>query len=375
MSQHINSRSGSTIDFVAISDSIRDWALDLGFQDVGFCDVALGEHEAHLFTWLENGFQGDMHYMSQHGTKRTRPDELVPGTVRAIVVRMDYLPVEPNVVETLADGDKAYVSRYALGRDYHKVIRARLRKLELKIGAHLETLGIEGFQARVFTDSAPVLEKALAENAGLGWIGKNTLLMSRHAGSWFFLGEILTNLPLPVSDEPMRNHCGSCSACIEVCPTNAFVGPYQLDARRCISYLTIEKRGTIDVEFREAMGNRVFGCDDCQQFCPWNRYASPTSEPDFAPRHQLHDIELLALFGWDEETFLERTQGSPIRRTGYAGWQRNLSIGLGNAAYNPDIVSALEQSRDATDDPVLTEHFTWALTQQRLKKNGVIAKH
>jgi epoxyqueuosine reductase len=315
---------------------------------------------------LARDFHGEMNYMALHGTKRSRPSELIPGTLRIISLRMDYLPNDDRISDTLKDSCTAYVSRYALGRDYHKVIKSRLKKLETNIQSYLKENDLEGFTSRIFTDSAPVLEKALATKAGLGWIGKNTLLINRKAGSWFFLGEIFTNIPLPVTDQTATNRCGSCHACIDICPTKAIIAPYQLDARLCISYLTIESRDRIPVELRPLMGNRIFGCDDCQLVCPWNRYAKTTTEEDFTPRHGLKDKDLLDLFTWTEDEFLKKTEGSPIRRTGYNGWLRNISIALGNANYDPKIVSALTNKLSETNEMV-AEHITWAIDQQEKK--------
>lgn len=343
-------------------------ARKLGFDDLGICDTRLDEHEQHLDTWLRNNHHGEMGYMARHGTKRSRPAELIPGTKRVIVVRMDHKPDATSPEQVLASDNHAYVARYALGRDYHKVIRNRLRRLWQQADAFLVDQGISGAEGRVFTDSAPVLEKALAEKAGLGWIGKNTLLINRRAGSWFFLGEIYTNLELPLSTPHNNNHCGSCSACIDICPTNAIVGPKQLDARRCISYLTIELRGSIAPSLRPMIGNRIFGCDDCQLICPWNRYAQTSNEPDFTPRHRLDNATLLELFSWSEDDFLKRTEGSSIRRTGYQGWLRNIAVALGNARYDPNIVSALRARKNGADD-LVGEHITWAMTEQ-VRKAG-----
>jgi epoxyqueuosine reductase len=297
-----------------------------------------------------------MDYMAKHGTKRTRPAELVPGTLRVISARMDYLP--PNAVdseEVINDGEKAFISRYALGRDYHKVLRDRLQKLCDRIGNQIGSFGY-----RVFTDSAPVLEVALAEKAGLGWRGKHTLLLSREAGSWFFLGEIYTDLPLPI-DAAGQNHCGSCNACIDICPTKAIVAPYEVDARRCISYLTIELKDSIPEELRPLIGNRVYGCDDCQLTCPWNRFASLTDEADFHVRHGLDDVNLVTLFAWDEATFKRNMAGSAILRIGYSQWLRNLAVGLGNAPTTPEIIAALQSRVDDTSE-LVREHVRWALS-------------
>ncbi|MCZ6502643.1 MAG: tRNA epoxyqueuosine(34) reductase QueG [Gammaproteobacteria bacterium] len=352
--------------YTDLAKLIQTWGVDLGFQQIGITDTEPGKHEHHLKRWLEQGFQGEMKYMSQHGIKRSRPAELIPGTLRVISVRMDYLPRDDKILETLGARQIGYVSRYALGRDYHKVLRSRLKKLEDKIESFLVDHGIEGFAARVFTDSAPVLEKALAEKSGLGWIGKNTLLLNKEAGSWFFLGEIFTNIPLPINQHEVTNRCGSCRACMDICPTHAIVAPYQLDARLCISYQTIENRGDIPEKLRSLMGNRIFGCDDCQVVCPWNRYASATGEGDFSPRHGLEDSELLQLFAWSEDEFLKKTEGSAIRRTGYSGWLRNISVALGNADYDPSILTALEQKLDKVNEMV-AGHIEWAIIQQRAK--------
>ena len=344
----------------ALAAAIKRWGRELGFQQVGIASIDLKEHGAHLERWLARGFHGDMDYMGAHGDKRSQPGLLIPGTQRIISVRMDYLPEDPRAWATLKAGELAYVSRYALGRDYHKIMRKRLQQLAEKI---VESSGAMGYRA--FVDSAPVLEKAVAEQAGLGWIGKHTLLINRSAGSFFFLGELFTDLQLPV-DAPVSAHCGSCSACIDICPTAAIVAPYQLAARRCISYFTIESRGAIPLEFRPLMGNRVFGCDDCQLVCPWNRYAKASSEGDFTPRHDLDRARLLDLFAWTEAEFMSRTEGSAIRRTGYQGWLRNLAVGLGNAPYDPAIISALEQQKTFAGE-VAAEHMSWALERQREK--------
>lgn len=344
-----------------LTDKTKAWGLDLGFQQVAVSDTDLGDHEPRLKAWLREGYQGEMEYMSRHGTRRSRPGELIPGTIRIVSARMDYLP-ERDPDSALTRADRGYISRYALGRDYHKVLRKRLAKLQAKMLSWLEAQGEDGFNARVFTDSAPVLEKAVAEKAGLGWIGKNTLLLNQHAGSWFFLGEIYTDIPLITDNEAPVNRCGSCRACIDVCPTDAIVAPYQLDARRCISYLTIEHRGAIPVELRRPMGNRVFGCDDCQIVCPWNRYAQLTGEKDFEPRHGLDNDNLLDLFGWNEDEFLKKTEGSPIRRTGYHGWLRNVAVALGNAPADPRIIPALK-SRIGQTTEMVDEHIRWAIRE------------
>ena len=355
----------NNIDLAQLTLDIKQWGRELGFQQIGIADVNLGEHEQHLVRWLDNQYHGEMDYMERHGTKRSRPDELEPGTLRVITARMDYLPEDPHTVSILKQKEKAYISRYALGRDYHKLIRKRLSKLAKQI----ETV-IGPFGHRAFVDSAPVLEKALAEKSGLGWIGKNSLLLNRKAGSWYFLGELFIDLPLPV-DEPVSNHCGSCQSCIDKCPTNAIVAPFQVDSRKCISYLTIELKGPIPEVFRSQMGNRVFGCDDCQLVCPWNRFAKATDENDFHPRHQLDSQDLLALFLWDETTFLSNTEGSAIRRIGYERWLRNLAVGLGNAPYSAAIVDALTQ-RLHQHSELVDEHAQWAIDQQNQKSQRII---
>lgn len=336
--------------------------MELGFNQVGIADTDLSAAEADHQQWIVKGFHGAMDYMAKHGTKRTRPQELVPGTLRVISVRMDYLPPAARDSEAvLQDGEQAFISRYALGRDYHKVLRKRLQQLCDRIAERIGPSGEQQFGYRVFTDSAPVLEVALAEKAGLGWRGKHTLLLNRDAGSWFFLGEIYTDLPLPV-DEKSANHCGSCSACISVCPTQAIVAPYQVDARRCISYLTIELKDSIPEPLRPLIGNRVYGCDDCQLTCPWNRFAQLSREQDFSVRHGLDNMALAELFGWDEATFNEKMAGSAIYRIGYRQWLRNLAVGLGNAPSTPAVVQALESRADDVD-AMVREHVQWALRQ------------
>jgi len=350
-----------TDDMNGLVERIRAWGAELGFQQVGFSDIDLAAHEARLNDWLEKGFHGEMHYMQRHGTRRSRPQELEPGTLRVISARMDYLPDTAMTVEQLLEEpSRAIVSRYALGRDYHKLMRKRLQALALRIEAQAGPFGY-----RVFVDSAPVLEKALAEKAGLGWIGKHTNLINKKAGSWFFLGEIYTDLPLPV-DMPVSEHCGDCTRCIDVCPTGAIVAPFTLDARRCISYLTIELRGSIPEEFRPLMGNRVYGCDDCQLVCPWNRFARHTGERDFAPRHGLDAAQLVDLFAWDEEQFLQRTEGSAIRRIGHECWLRNIAVALGNAPSSPAVIGALEK-RAQHASALVREHVRWALERHRSK--------
>jgi epoxyqueuosine reductase len=347
----------AAIDYAALAADIKRWAQELGFSRAGISDTALGDDEAHLLRWLDAGMHGEMEYMQRHGTRRSRPAELQPGTQRMISVRMDYVPPGlRDAWDVLADGEVGYVSRYALGRDYHKLMRNRLQKLAVRIG---ERVGDFGYRA--FVDSAPVLEKAVARNAGLGWIGKHTVLLSRDAGSWFFLGELYTDLPLPV-DAPATAHCGTCRRCIDVCPTQAIVAPYRLDARRCISYLTIELKGSIPEELRAPMGNRIFGCDDCQLACPWNKFAQVATEADFAPRHSLDGAKLVELFAWSEDEFLKRTEGMAIRRTGYEGWLRNIAVALGNAPPSAAIRDAL-QGRAGHPSPVVREHVAWALAR------------
>lgn len=338
-----------------LATQIKQWGVELGFQKLGISDTDLAEHEKHLQDWLDDGFHGEMHYMARHGTRRSRPASLLPGTVRVICARMDYLPEGARQAEVLlTEPEKALVSRYALGRDYHKVLRKRLQKLADRIESKIGDFGY-----RVFVDSAPVLEKALAEKAGLGWIGKHSNLLSREAGSWFFLGEIYTDLPLPV-DSPGEEHCGSCRRCIDVCPTQAIVAPYRVDARRCISYLTIELRSAIPESLRPAIGNRIFGCDDCQFVCPWNRFAQFSEEDDFSPRPGLDAAQLVELFSWTEADFLRRTEGSAIRRIGYECWLRNIAVALGNAPTGDAVIEALEMRREHPSEMV-REHVNWAL--------------
>lgn len=344
------------LDYQQLTSDIKSWGIELGFQQIGITDTQMSPYDERFNAWLANHFHGEMHFMEAHGSKRYRPEELIPGTIRIITARMNYLPADTQCIEILNHPKKGYISRYALGRDYHKLIRKRLAQLAEKIE---QITGPCGYRA--FTDSAPVLEKALAEKSGLGWIGKHTNLLTRGAGSWFFLGEIYTNLPLP-TDTPVQNHCGKCTACITICPTQAIVGPYQLDARRCISYLTIELRGSIPVELRPLIGNRIYGCDDCQLVCPWNRFAKFTEEDDFTPRHNLANADLTELFLWSEETFLKKTEGSAIRRIGHECWLRNIAVALGNAPSHPDIIAALRERLD-DPSPLVREHVMWALKQ------------
>ncbi|MEC4746914.1 tRNA epoxyqueuosine(34) reductase QueG [Methylomicrobium sp. Wu6] len=337
---------------------IKQWGMALGFQQVGITDTDLRQAEQYLTAWLDKRFHGEMEYMQRHGLKRSRPDLLRPGTLRIISARMDYLS-EPAAVmdKSLADPSEAYISRYALGRDYHKLIRNRLQKLADKIHADIGPFGY-----RAFVDSAPVLEKALAEKAGLGWIGKHSNLINRKAGSWFFLGEIYTDLPLPI-DQPATQHCGSCTACLDICPTQAIVAPFQVDARRCVSYLTIELHGSIPEPLRPLIGNRIYGCDDCQLVCPWNRFAKLTDENDFKPRHRLNTQQLLNVFAWNEETFLTRTEGSAIRRIGFERWLRNIAVALGNARRSAEIIAVLIGKLEHPSE-LVKEHVRWALDRQ-----------
>jgi epoxyqueuosine reductase len=354
------------IDYDQLLHKIETWSEQLGFQQVGVSDIDLSEHHRHLNDWLAAGFHGEMDYMAKHGSKRSHPEQLVENTIRVISVRMDYMPPDCELSDAvLANPAMGFISRYALGRDYHKVMRKRLQKLADRIKHNIGEFGY-----RVFVDSAPVLEKALAEKSGLGWIGKHSNLINQKAGSWFFLGEIYTDLPLPVSEHTSENHCGTCSACIDICPTQAIVAPYKVDARRCISYLTIELHGSIPLEFRKDMGNRIYGCDDCQLCCPWNRFSQPTSEQDFFTRHPLDAPDLIELFSWDEGTFLNNTEGSAIRRIGHQRWLRNVAVALGNAPSSDKIIEVLEEKkREFSSNEILTEHFDWALARQRSMKN------
>lgn len=351
-----------TADMNQLTRQIKQWGSGLGFQQVGISDTDLEADEGLLDQWLREGRHGEMGYMKRHGRKRSRPANLVPGTIRVISARMDYWTEQSaEPWQVMAQPGLGYISRYAVGRDYHRLLRKRLQALAERIE---EVVGPFGF--RVFTDSAPVMEKPLARKAGLGWIGKHTNLINTAAGSWFFLGEIYTDLPL-ASDNSTEDRCGTCHACMDICPTQAITGPYQLDARRCISYLTIELRTSIPVELRPLLGNRIYGCDDCQLVCPWNRYAHATVEADFLPRHGLDAPELLDLFNWSLSDFLTFTQGSAIRRIGYVGWLRNLAVALGNAPYDPRIVLALAARREDTAE-LVREHVQWALEQQTQKK-------
>jgi len=348
----------TSIDFADLGLKIKDWGRQLGFRQIGICDTELVEAEQRLLSWLQLGYHGEMHWMATHGERRSRPAELQPGTLRVISARMDYWPGDARDADAVLESPRlGYVSRYALGRDYHKLLRRRLQMLADYIHGHIGDFGY-----RVFVDSAPVLEKPLAQKAGLGWIGKHTNLLTREAGSWFFLGEIYTDLPLPPDTAVVGNHCGTCRACLDACPTGAIVAPYQLDARLCISYLTIELRGSIPPELRPLMGNRIYGCDDCQLVCPWNRFAQAATETDFSPRHGLDGTELVALFQWDETTFLDRMAGSPIRRIGYECWLRNIAVALGNSEHDEAVIQALEAKRDHPS-ALVREHAAWALAR------------
>jgi epoxyqueuosine reductase len=338
----------------ALAARVRELAREFGFQRCGITGIDLGEDEAHLHDWLAQGLYGSMDWMARHGELRARPHELHPGTVRVISVGLDYGRDSDEAWATLDDGERAYVARYALGRDYHKLMRQRLQRLADRIA---EVVG--PFGHRVFVDSAPVLERALARNAGLGWIGKHTCLIDKDGGSFFFLGEIYVDLPLPI-DTPASAHCGTCRRCIDICPTQAIVAPYRLDARRCIAYLTIEHEGAIPEDLRAPIGNRIFGCDDCQLVCPWNKFAQRTDEPDFRVRNDLDKATLLDLFAWSEEEFLQRTEGSAIRRSGHERWLRNIAVALGNAPSTPEIVEALRARRESVS-PMVREHIEWAL--------------
>jgi len=346
-------------DLNEVKRELASGAAALGFAAIGVASIEIPEDERHLLRWLDEGFHGEMEYMERHGVMRSRPQRLAPGTVRVVSARMDYWPAEArDAEEALADPTMGYVSRYAVGRDYHKILRRALATLAQQLQARIGPFGY-----RVCVDSAPVLEKALARNAGLGWIGKHTNLIARDAGSYFFLGEILTDLALPV-DAPASAHCGTCEACIPACPTGAIVAPYQLDARRCISYLTIEHHSAIPVELRPAIGNRIFGCDDCQLVCPWNKFARAAAHPDFKVRHNLDGTALTELFRWTAEEFEERTRGSAIHRLGYERWSRNIAVALGNAPSSTDAIRALEErAEDAS--PLVCEHIEWALERQR----------
>lgn len=343
-------------DLNELARHIKQWGQTLGFQQVGICDTDLSTEEPRLQAWLDKQYHGEMDWMVRHGMLRARPHELLPGTLRVISVRMNYLPTKAAFASTLKNPQFGYVSRYSLGRDYHKLLRQRLKKLGDRIQEYCGELNF-----RPFVDSAPIMERPLAAKAGLGWVGKHSLILNREAGSWFFLGELLIDLPLPI-DRPQEEQCGRCIACMTTCPTGAIVAPYTVDARRCISYLTIELEGSIPEEFRPLMGNRIYGCDDCQLICPWNRFSQLTDEADFSPRAVLHTPELLTLFGWDEEKFLRITEGSSIRRIGHLRWLRNIAVALGNAPYQGSIVLALQARLGESE--LLDEHIYWAIHQQ-----------
>ncbi|MEI6894643.1 MAG: tRNA epoxyqueuosine(34) reductase QueG [Colwellia sp.] len=365
----------SPTNYQELAEKIKCWGKEMGFSDVGISDIDLSAHESVLERWLANNYHGNMDYMARHGLMRARPAELVPGTIRVISVRLDYLPHNAKFAQILKDNNKAFISRYALGRDYHKLMRKRLQQLGKKIAEHCSH-----FNCRPFVDSAPVMERPLAEKAGLGWAGKHTLLINKEAGSWFFLGELFVDIPLPITINEYtkiaakaievstkNNDCGACVACIKICPTKAIIEPYSVDARRCISYFTIESPEAIPEELRPLMGNRIYGCDDCQLICPWNKYAKLSLEHDFQARNNLDDVSLLTLFSWSEAYFLNTLQGSPIRRIGFQSWLRNISVALGNASYSAQIVQALTEKL-AVSSELVKEHINWAIAQQNIKK-------
>ncbi len=358
------SREMTSLELSELSLQIKNWAQELGFAQLGITDTDLKAEEPKLQQWLDNGYHGEMSYMANHGMMRARPHELHPGTIRVLSARMDYLPPEAGFASNLSNPNLGYISRYAGGRDYHKLIRKQLKKLGDRIVAHCQQIGVTGIDFRPFVDSAPVLERPLAEKAGLGWTGKHSLLLNPDAGSWFFLGEVLINLPLPI-DIPLNQSCKTCVACIKSCPTNAILDNNVVDGRRCISYLTIELQGAIPEEFRRAIGNRIYGCDDCQLVCPINAKAPLTQQADFHIRNQLIQPELLTLFAWSEKQFLSLTEGSPIRRIGHKNWLRNIAVALGNAPFNDDIVTALNARKQSDEvDDMVSEHIDWALKQQ-----------
>lgn len=347
-------------DLQQLAQDIKLWARELGFDQVGITDTDLRIEEPRLQAWLDAGHHGNMDYMARHGMMRARPHELLPGTRRVLSVRMNYLPFEAGFAATLRDPSLGYISRYALGRDYHKVMRNRLKQLGDRIEQRCQTLFQATGEWRPFVDSAPILERPLAAKAGLGWVGKHSLLLNESAGSFFFLGELLVSLPLPMDAPVEKEQCGKCVACINICPTGAIIAPYVVDGRRCISYLTIENDGPIPEELRPLMGNRIYGCDDCQLICPWNRYADISPEPDFSPRPSLHRPPLLTLWRWSESEFLKHTEGSPIRRIGYQRWRRNLAVALGNGPASSEVIEALQQAL-AEAEPMVAEHIEWAL--------------
>ncbi len=358
-------KNTAVLDFNDLVTDIKQWGLALGFAAVGICDVDLNASRADLEAFIAKGFHGEMDYLARDPKLRTDATHLLDGALRIISVRMNYLPPNTQMVKQLKNSKKAYISRYAVGGDYHKFMRKRLARLAQQINAR-----VAGYGYRAITDSAPLMEKPIAEKAGLGWIGKNTLLLNKEAGSWFFLGELLTTLPLPVDKPIIQDGCQNCQACLKICPTGALVHAKQIDARRCISYLTIEHKTTIPLELRPLIGNRIYGCDDCQLICPWNRYAPTTALEHFHARHDFDSAELITLFLWDEATFLEKTTGSAIRRLGHARWLRNIAVALGNAAYDDAIIAVLAQRLDDTD-ALVKEHIEWALVQQRAKKDKV----
>ncbi|MEI8672424.1 tRNA epoxyqueuosine(34) reductase QueG [Vibrio sp. SA48] len=352
------------MNYQALADNIKMWARELGFEKVGICDVDLSEHESTLQKWLDAGYHGEMDWMARHGMMRARPNELLPGTVRVISARMNYLPPEASFASNLNNPNHAYISRYALGRDYHKLVRNQLKKLGEKIEQEVGALGY-----RPFVDSAPILERPLAQKAGLGWTGKHSLILDKDSGSWFFLGELLIDLPLPI-DTPSTDQCGKCSACITSCPTQAIVEAGVVDARRCISYLTIEYDGIIPHQFRRAMGNRIYGCDDCQLVCPWNRFSELTKTSDFHRRNVFNEPDLVELFAWSEDKFLRNMEGSAIRRIGHQQWQRNIAIALGNAPYSEHILTALKTRMGISE--LLDEHILWAIEEQEQKRSSAL---
>lgn len=357
------------MDVQALAAQIKQWGRELGFAHVGIASTDLSRFETGFVRWLDEGMHGDMDYMARHGLKRLRPAELLPGTLSVISVRMDYMPdALAGAPAVLRDGHKAYISRYALGRDYHKVLRSRLQQLAERIECEIGAYG-----HRVFVDSAPVYETGLAENAGLGWKGKHSLILNRTAGSWFFLGELFIDLDLPKDAPSTQGHCGRCTACMDICPTRAIVAEGVVDARLCISYLTIEHPGAIPVELRPLLGNRIYGCDDCQLICPWNRFAQPSEEADFKPRHGLELAELLDLWMWSEEEFLQRTQGSAIRRIGYQRWRRNLAVALGNAPFSQRVLQVLEDALPHASE-LVGEHIHWALARQTMQSSAGAGK-
>jgi len=347
-----------SVDYQQLAHAIKLWGEELGFQQIGIANTGLDRAERQLNEWLDAGRHGSMEYMASHGHKRSRPNMLVPGTISVISARLDYLPPDTNPEKVLADPALGYISRYALGRDYHKLIRNRLQKLAMRIQ---DEVGEYSF--RVFTDSAPVMEKPLATKAGLGWLGKNSMLVNRAAASWFFLGEIYTDLPLPQDSED-HDHCGKCDKCVVACPTQAIVAPYELDARRCISYLTIEFSGSIPEELRPLIGNRIYGCDDCLLPCPWNRFAQPTSEQDFMPRNGFDTPNLIGLFTWSEDEFLKRLEGSPIRRIGHERWLRNIAVAMGNAESSEQVIGTLKTRTDHASE-LVREHVVWAIDRHK----------